>query len=270
MQAMSEGADKMLGGHHPVPKRAKELPLLYKSLTALDPVRHRDLLFHKIGHYGFSRDTNSVPLLLSEFAAASACYPIAFAKTGKRGTFFPVAVLGVSDRENRFLSAENMWLAEYVPAWIRRYPFHLGAAPQGQPGPFALQIDETAEHFRGPAGQPLLSDTGPESVLSEALVFSFRYEQQTQPTLDFANAVHAAGLLVQKSMTQDDTRLSYWTIDPARLIETIDDFVSAWISNGFLAAVIRVVASAERWIDLDRLPRRPAPQDSAAVSDGEG
>ncbi len=269
MQVIQEGADKMLDEDHPVPKRAKELPLLYKSLTALDPVRHRDLLFHKIGHYGFSSDTNSVPLLLSEFAAASACYPIAFAKTGKRQTFFPVAVLGIRDRENRFLSEENIWLAEYVPAWIRRYPFHLGAAPQGQPGPFGLQIDETAEHFHAPAGQPLLSDTGPDSVLSEALVFSFRYEQQTQPTLEFANAVQAAGVLVQKSMTEDDTSLSYWTIDPARLIEALDDFASAWMRNGYLAAAIRVVASAEHWIDLARLPRRRASQDGAAVLDGE-
>ncbi|MCC6473212.1 MAG: SapC family protein [Burkholderiales bacterium] len=71
----------------------------------------------------FVRATNAVPVSFGEFAVACRDYPLVFTSTDSGKTFAPVAVLGVSGKENLFLAGGAWDAGVYLPAYIRRYPF---------------------------------------------------------------------------------------------------------------------------------------------------
>ncbi|WP_415897766.1 SapC family protein [Neptuniibacter sp. QD72_48] len=96
-------------------------PLFYKQITALSRQKHSDLAYDNAHGYRFAQETNSVPVCVSEFAAASRVYPIVFVI--QNGVAAPVAVLGTQPQQNVWIDTEGHWLGDYVPAYVRRYPF---------------------------------------------------------------------------------------------------------------------------------------------------
>jgi hypothetical protein len=71
----------------------------------------------------FARQANAVPISYTEFPAVCREYPIVFSSGDGKSAFAPVAVTGLSARENLF-GGEGHWAAGvYVPAYVRRYPF---------------------------------------------------------------------------------------------------------------------------------------------------
>ena len=117
--------------------------------------------------YGFSRGVNSVPVVLAELAEASREYPIAFVKSAEGG-YLPVALLGLREKENLFVDAEGQWVANYIPAFVRRYPFVPANGPNGQ---FLVCIDADADCLRANDGQPLFNDGKPAAALENALSY---------------------------------------------------------------------------------------------------
>jgi hypothetical protein len=163
-------------------------PLFYGSPIALDSQVHRKLKI-KLGDDGltFSRKTNSVLLAGAEFPEACKHFPIAFTKIAERAAL-PVAVLGFRDRENLFVDASGKWVCEYVPAYIRRYPFALGDRGDGQS--FTVCIDEAYAGFNADEGQPLFDASGePTEYLKSALAFLQDYQAQMKRTDGFLNTL---------------------------------------------------------------------------------
>jgi hypothetical protein len=72
---------------------------------------------------GFAATTNAMPISYAEFAPASHDYPIVFVSSDEGKTFAPVAVTGLANGENLFVSASAWTDGVYVPAYVRRYPF---------------------------------------------------------------------------------------------------------------------------------------------------
>ena len=76
-----------------------KLPLVFRSLAAL-------------------------PLSFTEFTVACRDYPIAFLTAGDNGGYLPMAVLGLENQQNLFVTKDGAWDGgAYVPAYVRRYPF---------------------------------------------------------------------------------------------------------------------------------------------------
>ena len=96
-------------------------PLFYNQITALSREKHSDLAFDNAKGFLFARDTNSVPIGVSEFAAASRLYPIVFVLQNEEVA--PIAVLGTQPKQNIWVDDQGRWLGDYVPAYVRRYPF---------------------------------------------------------------------------------------------------------------------------------------------------
>ena len=69
------------------------------------------------------RGITALPLSFTEFAVACRDYPIAFIG-GEGGTYLAMAVLGLENQQNLFVTADGGWdPAVYLPAYVRRYPF---------------------------------------------------------------------------------------------------------------------------------------------------
>ena len=176
------------------------LPLFYKNVVPLNKEAHSALHVEEIKDYLHTRQTNSIYIAAVEFLPAAREYPIVFAK-GADGRFFPALLLGLEENKNLFVDAEGKWLAEYIPAYVRRYPFIL-ATPEdsgqdkGEDTTFTVCIDEDFPGFnRAWAGKPLFDEQGRQTeLLDQAMDFLRDYQSQVQLTAGFCQNLAGHGL----------------------------------------------------------------------------
>jgi len=100
----------------------------------------RHVLLNNVDHHALRVDTRRVPGLgdevmsvltfPGEFRHLQAYYPIVFHKDAQ-GAFHPLALLGLREEENLFLTQDG-WAVPYLPLAIERKPFLIGNA-QGEP-----------------------------------------------------------------------------------------------------------------------------------------
>src|SRR3954462_3675911 len=99
---------------------AMKAALLYERPVALSRDAHRHLrLVSSRASFSYARATNCVPLACSEFSLAATEYPIVFT-ADNNGESVPVALLGIRENENLFVSADGAWQGAYIPAFVRR------------------------------------------------------------------------------------------------------------------------------------------------------
>jgi hypothetical protein len=169
--------------------------LFYDKPIALNSETHRNLKI-KPSDDGlkFSGKTNSVLLAGIEFPEACKHFPIVFAKAGDKRVL-PMALLGFRDQENLFVDAGGRWKSEYVPAYIRRYPFVLAKGGAGQD--MTVCIDESYPGFGADEGQPLFNAKGEATdYLKEVLKFLQDYQTQIERTDTFLQLLMEFELLV--------------------------------------------------------------------------
>lgn len=167
-------------------------PVFYDKPVALTKERHRSLRIDPEAGYRFASHANSVGVSTVEFKKAAWEYPIVFRK--ENGNVYPIVVLALGQDINLFVSEDGRWLADYVPAYVRRYPFILASQNRGES--FAVCIDETFAGFNTERGEPLFLEDGSESpFLSKAIGFLKEYQQQHERTREFSENLRALNLL---------------------------------------------------------------------------
>ncbi|MEJ2653892.1 MAG: SapC family protein [Acidihalobacter sp.] len=257
--------------------------LFYTRPVVLNKERHRDLrLLHGEARYGFARQTNSVPLVGSEFAASAGHYPIVFAGV-EAGALMPVALLGMRDRENLFVDEAGRWQADYVPAFVRRYPFVLAEQEADSEGDerFNVCFDEVFDGLgEGEEGVRLFEDDGePAEFLRGAMDFLRDYQAQAEATRAFMEQLKELDLLVERHLEVQrpgGERLNlngFHVVDDARLQALDDAQVLSLFRSGALAWIEAHRLSLARVSDLsarlERLAAHTLEEDSSPVSEAE-
>lgn len=171
-------------------------PLFYKKVVPLNKEKHRKLSLSLVDNFNHTKKTNSVYIAAVEFPKASKEYPIVFAKSADN-EIFPMAILGLKDNENLFVGKKGEWLANYIPAYVRRYPFILASGTDKSGTEFAVCIDEGYAGFNSKnKGRKLFDDDGKESeLLQQTLKFLQEYQSHIQFTKVFCNNINKLGLL---------------------------------------------------------------------------
>jgi hypothetical protein len=171
------------------------LPLFYKKVVPLNKKLHQHLYIEPINNYSHARSTNSVYITAVEFLSAGREYPIVFGK-GEDGSVFPVALLGLENDRNLYVNARGKWLANYVPAYVRRYPFILAFDKKNNEN-FAVCIDESYSGLNDKKkGVQLFTDDGEaSSFLKKSVDFLKDYQVQIQATSNICNEINELELL---------------------------------------------------------------------------
>lgn len=99
------------------------------SWTAVSREQHSSARWHPREGYDFARPLQVVDILLPELAKLLPHYPLAF--TRQEESFRAVALLGIGGERNLYVDHNSNWLAAYVPAALRAYPFILVAREGG-------------------------------------------------------------------------------------------------------------------------------------------
>jgi len=176
--------------------------LFYDNPVALNSKTHLNLRI-KPSDEGlrFSAKTNSVLLAGIEFPEACKHFPIVFAKIAGQNVL-PLALLGFRDQENLFVDAGGKWQGEYVPAYIRRYPFVLAKGAAGQE--LTVCIDESYPGFGADEGQALFNAKGePTDHLKGVLAFLKDYQAQIGRTDIFLQTLQEFDLLTDLAAKVD-------------------------------------------------------------------
>jgi hypothetical protein len=175
---------------------AKQL-MFYEKVVPVDRARHaRWSVRQESDGFGFARGAAAAPLMSAEFLPAATQYPIVFAKSD--GGYSPVAMLGIETGCSLFVDEQGSWTGDYIPAFIRRYPFAFSASNDGSR--YTLCIDESYSGCdpTGRTGEKLYSENDePSPYLKSALEFARGFEVEHRRTREFCRLLAAHDLLEQ-------------------------------------------------------------------------
>jgi hypothetical protein len=167
--------------------------LIYESAVPVSAARHANVSLEPVADYAFSAGINAVPLMAVEFLRAATEYAIVFTQAGD--DVIPAVVLGVRGNQNLYLSSEQKWQAQYIPAFIRRYPFVFSNSADGKT--LTLCIDESHPGVnREGRGERLFGDDAkPTAYVERVLKFLQEYQAHFERTRQFGRRINAMGLL---------------------------------------------------------------------------
>ena len=232
------------------------LPLFYKEPVPLDGQKHKDLALKKDFDLGFTKKVNAVPINMIEMPQICHFYPIGFAPDASAT---PVAILGLRDNENLFLTEKNQWIENtYIPAYIRRYPFIFSEIPGKDQ--LSLCIDQNDDVIEEGGDQRFFEeDGGATQLATNALEFCKSYHAAAQQTVSFGQALDKAGILAEKQAEinvgggQKINFAGFRIIDEEKLAKVDDDTFLEWRNKGYLPFLYAHLFSGAQWQRLTAL-----------------
>lgn len=212
--------------------------LIYENAIPLSKERHAKWSVEVGADFSYAKTLNALPLLAAEFVAASREYPIVFSQAGD--VIQPVVLLGMRGEENLYLDKANQWSAEYLPAFLRRYPFVFARSEDGKT--FTLCIDESFAGFnQAGKGQRLFSDEGQITpYVNNVLQFLQTFQVEHAKTQAFCKKLDELELFQSQNAlwtgpTGEKVALTgFMTIDRAKLQAVPPKMLSGMVATGEL------------------------------------
>ena len=250
--------------------------LFYSKPEPLSREMHSGLSFKQLQRpFAFAAATNIVPLAVTEFVPAALSYPIIFAGENKQ----PLAVMGVQQGENLFISSEGDAEPDaYLPAYIRRYPFVLADdKPQDR---MIVCIERGAAMLvEGGGDLPLFENGEASEYTQNAITFCNEYETERRRTVQFVEMLTTLDLFeVKQAMftprlpdgTTGEPQLvaEYFAVSEEKLTKLPADKFIQLRDNGALGQIYAHLISTLGWEKLyaRALIRRNAEAQQAANS----
>lgn len=245
------------------------VPLTKQHRVLLPSARKLPVVFRKL---------TAMPLSYSEFAVACRDYPIAFVGSEANQSFIAMAVLGMENRQNLYVTEEEEWEAGvYLPAYVRRYPFCMTRVTvdgQEQPERVACverrAIDDKGEALHDAKGEPL-------PAWEERRKLLFEYEADLVRSEEMSRTLAGLGLLETFTMQAVPNQgaplamTGMYRVSEEKLAGLAPEKLKELTQKGILARVYAHLISLSNFGRL--LDRRAAqaklPPDPAPTRDGK-
>ena len=227
--------------------------LVYSNVAPISSERHANWFVEDKEDYEYTQGLNFVPILIAEFAQVSINYPIVFA-VGDTETPMPVAILSIEKGINSYLNDNNQWDSEYVPAFLRRYPFVFTRSQDEQE--YYLSIDEDYKGFnQEEKGHPLFSDEKePGNITKEMHSFSTQYQIEHTKTMEFCVKLHELNLFDRKQVSstgqdeKEEIKLSgFYTVDRTRISTLRESLILELVKDGSYEKICNHLSSLEHF-----------------------
>jgi hypothetical protein len=171
---------------------------MFKKLAPVTREAHKNLKVKPIENFSFSKDFHIASVMVHEFVRAAAVYPIVFLEDAENN-FRPVAMIGLEVGKNLFIDEDGKWQASYVPAIIRRYPFALAKAGEGDQ--YTVCLDEDASVLGSEDGSPLFDENGePTAVIENVKKYLSELQQMEMFTNNFCSFLKENNLFTPLNM----------------------------------------------------------------------
>lgn len=241
---------------------------IYRQLALLDRRTHAGKRVRQLTDWNLARETNAVFASVVEFYDIAREYPIAFIVVGRNDKnqpiVTPVALLGLKDGQNVYIDANGQWNAQYIPAFLRRYPFSFVQTVDNQMG---LGIDEAWEGLNDTEGELLINEAGEVTpFMQRVLSFLDNFEQDVQRTRIFCDKLVELNLLrageIGGQLANGETvkAQGFFLIDEQKLRELPDATVIELFRNGMMGLINAHLLSVGQ---VPQLARRAQPTPAA-------
>lgn len=239
---------------------------IYQQPRPVSAQRHAEWHITDDQDYRFAMNLNAVPLVTSEFAAAAIEYPIVFADSDSG--LLPLALLGLRDGENLFVTPDGRWDGHYVPALFRQYPF--GFAQVGDEKQAMLCIDEASPlcNHEGTGSALFGADGNGTDYLNRMANMVKEVERARQATLHFGRRLLSLDLLDSRQMKFNETDgqgaaiRGFSIIDRERLRQLPAETAGELLSSGALELIhAHLISLGCRERLMQRLSPRQTSQD---------
>ena len=224
------------------------------NFALLNNIAHKDLRVVRDHSAQYGDNEMWAVTFPQEFRAIQNEYPIFFQKNSENGKFIPVALMGLRQKENLFLT-DSGWDAQYIPASVKRRPFLIGIQParsdQGSNQPSRMvYVDMDSPRVSNTAGEAVFLPHGGYSPYLESIVDVLEYIQYgTELNEIFGDALLQHELLEVVSLEITLTNGSrnnlagLYTINEEKLNALDGNVVAGFHSKGYLEFIYMVLAS---------------------------
>jgi hypothetical protein len=223
---------------------------LYAQVEVLNAARHADLRLVQAKDVMFAAGLNSIRLAGIELPQAATCYPVVFAETG--GDWAAYAVTGHSNGKNEFVADDGQWRAgNYVPAFVRRYPFILSTNSQDES--LSLAADLSSAMLSVVEGQPLYEEGKPSKTALAILKFCTSYHDQIRVSGRLFRQIADTGILQSRraevTLADGERRVieGFHTVDESRLNALKDNDFLELRKSGALNLIYCHLWSMRSW-----------------------
>ncbi|MFL6735950.1 MAG: SapC family protein [Sphingomonas sp.] len=173
----------------------QSLPLFYNAVEPLNATQHGNMKVRTILRMPQVSRAHAIPVTVDEFTLVQRHYPIVFSVGDNP---IPIALFGLNEGVNVFMDADGRPLApnNYVPAYVRRYPFLLARLRQDS-DELSLCFDPSANAVgEFDEGQALFDGEQPSEATKAILQFCEQFEAAGQRTAAFMEELTKADLLM--------------------------------------------------------------------------
>lgn len=211
---------------------------MYESVTVLNPNEHRHFRYVPCTDFLAFRSLTTIPIGYSEVSELCCDYPIVVL-----GGETPrlVVVTGIDpERGNLALTKEGKWRGDYVPAFLRRYPFTLVRVDENH---LTLGVDLQSGCFSDPSGKALFDGEGkPMEWVTKEMEFLQNLEREMERTNALMKVWQEEGVLEEQILSYklggEEKKIGGFFAPNVEKIHTFEDEkVLQWARNGWLELV---------------------------------
>jgi len=216
-------------------------PLFYKKPVLLNVKDHKEFTHSPVTDYSFTENSNSVYALVSEFLLLCKEYPVVFVKD-KSDKYTPIVLLSTKKDDNSFIVKNGAWDAQYIPAYIRRYPF-IFANNKADDSELMLAIDEEYKGFSNKkSGKKLFNKDGTHSkVISDALKFSSAFHSESIMTEKFCKTLDELDLFIESNFSSQKKGITldgFFTINKEKFSNLDASTLEKLHKQGYVEAIV--------------------------------
>lgn len=231
------------------------------NFVLLNNITHKNLRVIRDHVPQYGDNEMSAVTFPQEFRTIQNEYPIFFQKNLENGKFVAVALLGLRQNENLFLS-ESGWDAQYIPVSVKRRPFLIGIqAPK--PGQDTSQparmvyVDMDSPRVNETQGDAVFLPHGGYSSYLDSMVDVLEYIQYgTELNERFIDALlhHELLEVVTLEITlkngERNNLAGFYTINEDKLAALDNNAAGSLHSQGYLEFIYMVLASHANVVKL--------------------
>lgn len=208
---------------------------MYKSVTVLNANEHRDFRFTPVSDLFFAKEMNIIPISFSEVKMLCCDYPVVF--IGGDSPYLAI-VVGIDEKgKNLAIDESGKWRGEYVPAFLRRYPFVLVKADDDN---LVLGFDMESGCFSDPSGKVMFTKSGNLSkFVKDHMKFLEDFEREYRITSVMAQILDQKNILSDSTVTITQGEESkniggFKVVDSEKLSQLDDETLSKWVRDGWV------------------------------------
>jgi len=220
---------------------------MYKKLVVLDKNNHKELKVNAMKDLNFAKGNAFIPVLANEVALIGGAFPIVFTADEKPSLVSLVSLGG----DSLAINQEGKWVTNYVPSFIRKYPFAIASTDEN-PNQKVILIDEESDLVSTTEGNELFTQNGEQSeTLQNAVNFLTTHENQMIITQNISKIIDESGILEDREIAVgegDEKQVlvnGFKVVDREKLNNLSDDILANWVRKGIISMIDAHIKSLE-------------------------